>query len=164
MENQSQPELILVSVFFDQIECQQTNAVLSIKIDVFGLLITVQGFMMFALSYSFNTLYIQLALLLVIKAVAASPSFADSPLRCPGQNTLEMQACAAKQRDELQQVLAARLSVEQLELWLRSTREVCRSASAAYRDGSIYGQLVIRCEATLHQTLLTQFKGLDQPR
>ncbi len=35
MENQSQTELILVSGFFDQIDCQQTNAVLSVKIDVF---------------------------------------------------------------------------------------------------------------------------------
>lgn len=108
-------------------------------------------------------LFFQLALLLVIKAMIPSSSFAESPLRCPGQNTLEMQACAAKQRDELQQALAVRLSVEQLALWLRTTREVCQSASAVYRDGSIYGQLVIRCEAILHQALLTQYKGLHEP-
>ena len=109
-----------------------------------------------------KTLFIPLLLSFAINLIDQRSGHAEERLRCPGQNTLEMQQCAARNRDDAKLALAARMSTPLLQQWVQTTDDVCQMAYAGYRDGSIYGQLVIGCEASLHRALLNQFKGLNE--
>ncbi|WP_115019437.1 DUF1311 domain-containing protein [Synechococcus sp. UW140] len=92
-------------------------------------------------------------LLLEIPASAATP-------HCPGMTTIEMQACAAKQRDQSVNALRQKLPTADLEQWKAVTSKVCKQAFAPYQNGSIYSQLVVGCTDQLNQSLLDQFKPL----
>ena len=114
-------------------------------------------------THALKTLLIPLLLSFATHLIDQNSSHAQECLRCPGQNTLEMQQCAARNRDDAKQALAARMPIPLLQQWVQTTDDVCQVAYAGYREGSIYGQLVIGCEASLHRALLTQFKGLHEP-
>lgn len=83
-------------------------------------------------------------------------------VQCPGENTLEMRACAALDLDESNKTLRSELPGEIFDRWQQTTKEVCTTAYAPYRQGSIYREMIIRCDDNLNRALLKELKGLGE--
>ena len=101
------------------------------------------------------------ALLLPLLLLPLMPAKAEEPdIQCPGMNTIEMRWCASKSLEESNQALKEQLSPETMENWIQATREVCSVAYAPYRQGTIYPQMVVRCDDRLNRVLLEELKDL----
>ena len=83
------------------------------------------------------------------------------PVRCPGSNTVEMRYCAAQAANRSNAALQRKLPKELLRQWQLATRAVCEQAYRPYKDGTIYPQLVVGCDANLNRALLQELRPLD---
>ena len=100
-------------------------------------------------------------LLPLFMLLSLMPVKADlTSINCPGNNTIEMQRCAAKLAEDSNAALEKKLSAKALKQWRKTTQEVCAAAYAPYRKGSIYPQMVTGCNDQLNRALLKEFKGL----
>ena len=102
--------------------------------------------------------------LLLLGTVTLLPSTAvaqQSPIKCPGENTVEMRFCASKSWEQSTARLRRKVPASLLQQWHEATRAVCAAAYAPYKDGSIYPQLLVGCEDNLNQTLLREFVPMD---
>ena len=87
---------------------------------------------------------------------------AQEPLiKCPGKNTVEMRYCASKSLEQSDAQLRKKVSKRLMQQWQEATRAVCSAAYAPYKDGTIYPQLVVGCDAHLNRALLREFTPLD---
>ena len=84
-------------------------------------------------------------------------------VNCPGQNTLEIEYCALRKRDESRLYLYKKYKKHVLQQWFDTSRLVCEQAYKLYREGSIYNQMVIGCEDRLNKALLIELRGLAMP-
>ena len=46
--------------------------------------------------------------------------------------------------------------------WKQMTKEVCAKAYAPYKQGTIYPQVIMRCDDNLNRALLKELKGLGE--
>ena len=91
------------------------------------------------------------------------PVVAQQPeIQCPGQNTIEMRWCVSKAWEQSNEALIHKLPSEILKQWRMATQVVCATAYDAYKQGSIYPQMVIGCDDRLNRTLLEELKGLEE--
>jgi hypothetical protein len=90
-------------------------------------------------------------------AAAVMPAQAQ-PVKCPGNNTVEMRYCASNDLDQSNSALRRKISAPLFQQWQAATRAVCAKAYGPYRDGTIYPQLVVSCDDQLNRALLKQFQ------
>ena len=101
--------------------------------------------------------------LLLFLLLPVMPVKAQEPeIQCPGQNTMGMRFCASQRWEESNQALMEHLPRATLEKWKAATQEVCAAAYAPYRQGTIYPQMVVRCDDRLNRLLLEELKGLGR--
>jgi uncharacterized protein YecT (DUF1311 family) len=98
-------------------------------------------------------------LLLSLLAVDPSAAAAHQPpsVRCPGENTVEMRYCAEKAWKQSDAQLRQKVGNRLMEQWHEATKALCSSAYAAYKEGTIYPQLVVGCDDRLNRALLREF-------
>ena len=102
-------------------------------------------------------------LLLLFLLPPILPTKANQPdIQCPGLNTPEMRFCASQKWNESNQALKKQLEPETLKTWVKATQEVCASAYAPYRQGTIYPQMVVSCDDRLNRVLLEELNGLGE--
>ena len=85
------------------------------------------------------------------------------PMRCPGTTTVEMRHCAEKAMNQSNAALQRRLPKSLLQQWQATTRAVCEQAYRAYKDGTIYPQLIVGCDDNLNRALLKELRPLEGP-
>ena len=99
--------------------------------------------------------------LLLFLLLSLMPVKAEEPdIQSPGMNTIEMRFCASQSWEQSNQALKDQLPQATLEKWKAATQEVCAAAYAAYRQGTIYPQMVVGCDDRLNRVLLEELKGL----
>ena len=64
-------------------------------------------------------------------------------IKCPGENTVEMRYCAGLSWEQSTTQLQRKILKAHIQQWHDATRAVCAHAYAAYKDGTIYPQLVV---------------------
>ena len=101
-------------------------------------------------------------LLLALVLTGLIPARAQDKSPCPGQNTIEMWNCALQKRERSNRALKEKLNADTFRTWNRTTQQVCATAYAPYRQGSIYQQMVIGCDDRLNRVLLEELKGLGE--
>ena len=101
-------------------------------------------------------------LVLVWLLFGMSAKAQDPEIQCPGQNTIEMRWCASQEWGESNEALKQELSPEVLNTWRQATQDVCAAAYAPYRQGTIYPQMVVGCDARLNRVLLDEFSRLEE--
>ena len=85
-------------------------------------------------------------------------------LSCPGQNTLEMQACEAQELAKSDEILKEKVTEEDFTDWANTREKFCLLSKKTLLGGSIYGQLLLRCSHKMNQALINQFSSLaDAP-
>ena len=85
-------------------------------------------------------------------------------LSCPGQNTLQMQACEAKNLERSDLILQEKMNSKDFDDWADTRKKVCELAKQPLANGSIYGQLLIGCFNQMKESLIAQFRSLaDSP-
>ena len=97
------------------------------------------------------------ALLLPVTALHAQDR---KSIRCPGENTMEMQDCAEKSWQQSTDRLQHKIPKALLLQWQETTRAVCAHAYRPFRQGTIYPQLVVGCDDHLNRALLKEFEPL----
>jgi hypothetical protein len=105
--------------------------------------------------------------LLLLGALAVLPSTAaaqQAPIKCPGENTVEMRYCAGKSWEDSTGRLKRKVPAPLFKQWQEATRAVCAAAYAPYKDGTIYPQLVMGCDDHLNRALLKEFAPLNNQR
>ena len=101
--------------------------------------------------------------LLLLMLLPLMPAKAEQPdIQCPGLTTYEMRFCASQKWEESNQALREQLEPETLKTWVKATQEVCASAYASYRQGTIYPQMVVSCDDRLNRVLLEELNGLGE--
>ena len=80
--------------------------------------------------------------------------------QCPGMTTIEMQACAAEQRNQSLKALKQKLPTPDLAQWEAITSKVCKQAFTPSKNGAIYSQLVVVCTDQFNRSSLDQFTPL----
>ena len=68
----------------------------------------------------------------------------------------------SKAWEQSNEALMQKLPPEILKQWKMATQVVCATAYNAYKQGSIYPQMVIGCDDRLNRTLLEELKGLEE--
>ena len=104
----------------------------------------------------------RLLALLPLACFLPLPQVIGQEIQCPGQNTLEMRYCASLDREESNENLRSQLSSGTFDRWQQTTKEVCAKAYAPYKQGTIYPQMIIRCDDNLNRALLKELKGLGE--
>ena len=100
-------------------------------------------------------------LLFGVLLIPFSAAQAQSPkIQCPGGTTVEMRYCASLSLEQSNKQLQQKIGQQQFKHWQDATREVCAKANAAYKDGSIYPQLLLGCDDHLNRALLKEFQPL----
>lgn len=102
--------------------------------------------------------------LLLLGLLAVVPSAASAlppPIKCPGENTVEMRYCAEKSWKDSTARVRRKVSPALFQQWQEATRAVCAAAYAPYKDGTIYPQLVVGCDDHLNRALLKEFAPLN---
>lgn len=85
-------------------------------------------------------------------------------LACPGQNTLQMQACEAKNLERSDLILQKKMNGKDFAAWVDARKKICELAKQPLANGSIYGQILIGCFNQMNESLITQFRSLaDSP-
>ena len=85
-------------------------------------------------------------------------------LSCPGQNTLEMQACEAQELAKSDEILKERITEEDFADWANTREKFCLLSKKTLLGGSIYGQLLLSCSHKMNQALINEFSSLaDAP-
>jgi len=100
-------------------------------------------------------LLLLLPLLMPVKAQARE-------IKCPGLTTYEMRFCASQKWEESNWALKKQLTPAALEKWTTATEEVCATAYAPYREGSIYPQMIVGCNDRLNRVLMEELQGLGR--
>ena len=103
-------------------------------------------------------------LLLLGLLLGGVPAQAGKPpaVRCPGETTVEMRDCASQALEQSQAQVRRKLSEPLFKQWQAATQAVCTKAYAAYKDGTIYPQLVVGCADNLNRSLIKEFTPLDR--
>lgn len=91
-----------------------------------------------------------------------TPLLQADEINCPGQNTIEMQYCSSKELSKSIKQLEAKISNKTLIKWKSISSRACKEAYAPYKKGSIYLQMLSRCETHLNEALLNETKGLEE--
>ena len=104
-------------------------------------------------------LFVLGALLLPTSAAIAKPA----AIQCPGNSTYEMRDCASQSWEQSDAQLRQKVSQQLMAQWQETTRALCAAAYEAYKDGTIYPQLVVGCDDRLNRALVKEFKGMDEP-
>ena len=97
-------------------------------------------------------------LLLTLPAAKAQ----EPKIQCPGENTVEMRYCAEKSWVQSDAQLRQKVGKRLMEQWHETTKALCSSAYAPYKDGTIYPQMVVGCDDRLNRALLQEFRGLGE--
>jgi len=84
----------------------------------------------------------------------------ENQIRCPGENTLEIQYCAKARLDKSQAKAKEALSPALYVKWQSASLSVCEEAYSKWRQGSIYKQVILSCRDNLNQSLLKELDGL----
>ena len=103
--------------------------------------------------------------LLILGVMVLAPNAADAKppaFQCPGENTVQMRYCAEKSWQQSDAQLRQKLGKQLMEQWHEATKALCSAAYASYKDGTIYPQLVVRCDDRLNRALLKEFRGMDE--
>jgi hypothetical protein len=82
-------------------------------------------------------------------------------IQCPGENTVEMRYCAGLSWEQSTTQLQRKIPKGHFQQWQDATRAVCAHAYAAYKDGTIYPQLVVGCDDQLNRALLKELQPLN---
>jgi hypothetical protein len=101
----------------------------------------------------------RLLLLGVLLAVPAAHA-QEPKVQCPGENTVEMRYCASLSWEQSTDQLKQKVPKALFKQWQETTRAVCAHAYAAYKEGSIYPQLVVGCDDNLNRALLQEFRPM----
>jgi hypothetical protein len=100
-------------------------------------------------------------LLLGVLLVAVPAAHSQEPkVQCPGENTVEMRYCAGLSWEQSTDQLKRKIPKALFQQWQETTRAVCAHAYAAYKEGTIYPQLVVGCEDRLNRALLLEFRPM----
>ena len=100
----------------------------------------------------------RLLLLGVLTLLPTATAAQEPPIRCPGENTVEMRYCAEKSWDDSTGRLKRKVPAPLFKQWQEATREICAAAYAPYKEGTIYPQLVVGCDDNLNRALLKEFQ------
>ena len=84
-------------------------------------------------------------------------------LLCPGQTTLEIQACASRAVDQSDALIKLKLNPGDFEVWTTVRERFCSLAKEPLKDGSIHGQVLLGCFQGFNQLLLDEFRSLADP-
>ena len=84
-------------------------------------------------------------------------------LVCPGQTTLEAQACATRNVEQSDTKLKAILGDRTFSAWREHRDHFCSQAKESLKDGSIHGQVLLGCFQQFNQLLLNEFRSLADP-
>jgi len=84
-------------------------------------------------------------------------------LICPGQTTLEIQACAGRAVDQSDALLRLKLNPGDFDDWTTMRKRFCSLAKEPLKDGSIHGQVLLGCFQGFNQLLLDEFRSLADP-
>ena len=84
-------------------------------------------------------------------------------LLCPGQTTLEIQACASRAVDQSDALIKLKLNPGDFEVWTTVRERFCSLAKEPLKDGSIHGQVLLGCFQGFNQLLLDEFRSLSDP-
>lgn len=102
-----------------------------------------------------------LLLLGVLTLLPTATAAQQPPIRCPGENTVEMRYCAEKSWKDSTGRLQRKVPAALLKQWQEATRGVYAAAYAPYKDGTIYPQLVVGCDDRLNRALLKEYAPLN---
>ena len=97
-----------------------------------------------------------LGVLLVVPAAHAQ----EPKVQCPGENTVEMRYCASLSWEQSTDQLKQKVPKALFKQWQETNRAVCAHAYAAYKEGSIYPQLVVGFDDNLNRALLQEFRPM----
>ena len=100
--------------------------------------------------------------LLPLACLLQLPKVIGQDLQCPGQNTVEMRYCASLDLEDSNKHLSNQLPSGTFDRWKQITKEVCAKAYAPYKQGTIYPQMVVRCDDNLNPALRQALKGLGE--
>ena len=84
-------------------------------------------------------------------------------LICPGQTTLEAQACATQNVEQSDAKLSAILGDRTFSAWNKHRDRFCSLAKESLKNGSIHGQVLLGCFEQFNQLLLNEFRSLADP-
>ena len=85
----------------------------------------------------------------------------EPKIQCPGENTMEMRYCAGLSWEQSTDQLKQKVPKALFKQWQETNRAVCAHAYAAYKEGTIYPQLVVGCDDNLNRALLKEFRPLN---
>jgi hypothetical protein len=81
-------------------------------------------------------------------------------IRCPGNNTYEMQNCAGKSQEQSGSLLKQKITMRNYRQWSKAARAVCEAAYPSSKGGTIIPQLFAGCVDHLNRALLKEFQPL----
>lgn len=84
-------------------------------------------------------------------------------LVCPGQTTLEIQACASRTVDLSDALIRLKLNPGDFDDWTTVRERFCSLTKEPLKDGSIHGQVLLSCFQGFNQLLLDEFRSLADP-
>ena len=84
-------------------------------------------------------------------------------LLCPGQTTLEIQACTSRAVDQSDALIRLKLNPGDFDDWTAMRERFCSLAKEPLKDGSIHGQVLLSCFQGFNQLLLDEFRSLAEP-
>ena len=64
--------------------------------------------------------------------------------------------------EKINKNLRAQLPSVTFDLWQQITKDSCAKAYAPYKQGTIYPQVIMRCDDNLNSALLKELKGLGE--
>ena len=85
----------------------------------------------------------------------------QSKVRCPGETTIDMRYCADLSLRQSTDQLRHKFSRPVLQQWNGAATAVCSQAYSAYREGTIFPQLILGCNDNLNRALLKELRGLQ---
>ena len=103
----------------------------------------------------------RLRLLGLLAVLPSAASAQQPPIKCPGENTVEMRFCAEKSWKDSTTRVRHKVSPALFQQWQEATRALCAAAYASCKDGTIYPQLVVGCDNQLNRALLKEFAPLN---
>ena len=71
-----------------------------------------------------------------------------------------MRICAGQSLEQSSALLRQKITTQQYTQWSETTRTLCETAYAPYKDGTIYPLLVAGCDDHLNRALLKEFQSL----
>jgi len=85
----------------------------------------------------------------------------QSKVRCPGETTIDMRYCADLSLRQSTDLLSQKVSRQVLQQWNGTAIAICSQAYNAYKEGTIFPQLILGCNDNLNRALLKEFRGLQ---